>query len=248
MPSWTPKMREEFKARRGYDLTPFLPTWALREIGSAAESEKFRADFRRTISDLYRDVDFEVSRQKAHAAGLRIQSEPYGGPWNVAEVVPKFDQVAGEFWNRGGKYGPYAVADVVAGTRLAGRNIINAEAFTAGPGREPLERDARSRIKPLGDAAYCDGVNRLMLHRFTHEPWNDRYKPGMVMGQWGRISTARKRGGSRARPGSNTCSAARPCCSGGKSPPRPTVAAPSPAAGRGSRAFTAPTARPTSSS
>lgn len=26
-PSWTPKMREEFKARRGYDLTPFLATW-----------------------------------------------------------------------------------------------------------------------------------------------------------------------------------------------------------------------------
>jgi hypothetical protein len=183
-PSWTPKMREEFKARRGYDLTPLLPTWAHRTIGSAAETAKFAADFQRTVFDLYRDVDFEVSRQKAHAAGLRIQSEPYQGPWNVAEVVPKFDEVAGEFWNRGGQYGPFCVAEVVAGTRLAGRNVINAEAFTAGP-EVSLWNETPESVKPLGDAAYCDGVNRLMLHRFTHEPWNDRYQPGLVMGQWG---------------------------------------------------------------
>ena len=184
IPSWTPKMREEFKARRGYDLTPFLPTWAHRVIGSAEESQKFAADFQRTIYDLYRDVDFEISSQKAHAAGLRIQSEPYQGPWNIAEVVPKFDEVAGEFWNQGGQYGPLCIADVVAGTRLAGRNIINAEAFTAAPDVSHWD-ETPERIKPLGDASYCDGVNRLMLHRFTHEPWNDRYKPGVVMGQWG---------------------------------------------------------------
>ena len=183
-PSWTPKMREEFKTRRGYDLTPFLPTRAQRVIGSVAESRKFTADFQRTIFDLYRDVDFEISSQKAHAAGLRIQSEPYGGPWNISEVVPKFDQVAAEFWNRGGQYSPYAVADVIAGTRLAGRNVINAEAFTAGP-EMSLWNETPESVKPIGDAAYCDGVNRLMLHRFTHEPWNDRYKPGVVMGQWG---------------------------------------------------------------
>ena len=161
-----------------------MPTRAHRVIGSAAESGKFAADFQRTISDLYRDVDFEISRQKAHAAGLRIQSEPYGGPWNILEAVPKFDLAAGEFWNGGGQYGPYAVAEVVAGSRLAGRNLIEAEAFTAGPDMS-LWNETPAWIKPLGDAAYCDGVNRLMLHRFTHEPWNDRYKPGVVMGQWG---------------------------------------------------------------
>jgi hypothetical protein len=183
-PSWTPKMREEFKIRRGYDLTPFLPTRAQRVIGSMEESRKFTSDFQRTIFDLYRDVDFEISSQKAHAAGLQIQSEPYGGPWNISEVVPKFDQVAGEFWNRRGQYSPYAVADVIVGTRLAGRNVINAEAFTAGP-EMSLWNETPESVKPIGDASYCDGVNRLMLHRFTHEPWNDRYKPGVVMGQWG---------------------------------------------------------------
>jgi hypothetical protein len=31
-PTWTPKMREEFKSRRGYDLLPYLPILAKRTI------------------------------------------------------------------------------------------------------------------------------------------------------------------------------------------------------------------------
>ena len=40
-------------------------------------------------------------------------------------------------------------------------------------------------MKTIGDAAFCAGVNRFMLHRFTHEPFGEKYRPGVVMGQWG---------------------------------------------------------------
>lgn len=183
-PTWTPKMRAEFFARRGYDLTPFLASFAKRIVGSEAETKKFNADFHRTVADLYRDVDFAVSAKLAHAAGLQIRGEPYGGPWEINEVIPLFDQVAGEFWCRGGKYSPYELKEVVAGSRQAGKNIINAEAFTAGPG-ESLWNETPDYLKTIGDAAFCDGVNCLMLHRFTHEPFGDKYQPGIVMGQWG---------------------------------------------------------------
>ena len=43
-PSWTPKMREEFSARRGYDMTPYLATFAKRTIGSSQETAKFKAE------------------------------------------------------------------------------------------------------------------------------------------------------------------------------------------------------------
>ena len=183
-PTWTPKMREEFSTRRGYDLTPFLATFAKRIVGSDAETKKFNADFQRTISDLYRDVDFAVSEKMAHAAGLKICSEPYGGPWNISEVIPHFDSVAGEFWCRGGRYSPYAVKEVAAGAKLARKNVVNAEAFTASPG-ESLWNETPDYLKTIGDTAFCDGVNRFMLHRFTHEPFGEKYKPGIVMGQWG---------------------------------------------------------------
>jgi hypothetical protein len=183
-PTWTPKMREEFSSRRGYDMTPFLGTFANRLIGSPEETGKFKDDFSRTIKDLYRDIDFGVTEKVAHAAGLKIRSEPYGGPWVISEVIPHFDQVAGEFWNSNGKYGPYAVTDVSAGAKLAGQNVVNAEAFTAGPDSSKYT-ETPEFIKPIGDAAFCDGVNRFMLHRFTEEPFGDKYKPGIVMGQWG---------------------------------------------------------------
>jgi len=183
-PTWTPKMREEFQARRGYDLTPFLATLAKRSIGDAAQTKKFQADFLRTIHDLYRDVYFATIQRECHAAGLQCRSEPYLGPWEISEVVPFFDQASGEFWTHGGNYSPFCIQAVVAGSRATGANLISAEAFTGDP-RESQWNETPAWLKAIGDPAFCDGVNRFMLHRFVHQPFEDRYQPGMAMGQWG---------------------------------------------------------------
>ncbi len=77
MPTWTPKMREEFRQRRGYDLTPFLPIFAGRRVGTTDDSLKFRKDFDRTIKDLYRDNYFhnpleETESRWAHLPGRAL--------------------------------------------------------------------------------------------------------------------------------------------------------------------------------
>ena len=126
--------------------------------------------------------------------------------------------------------------------------MINAEAFTAGP-EMSLWNETPESVKPIGDAAYCDGVNRLMLHRFTHEPWNDRYKPGVVMGQWG---THFDRTQTWWEPGKawvqymQRCQALLQWGTYRHRARRPATQMS--AAGRKSRAFTAPTAQSTSSS
>ena len=183
-PTWTPKMREEFQTRRGYDLTQYLPALAKRIVGSKAETDKFNADFKRTIFDLYRDNCFAVISQKLHAAGLQFRSEPYTGPWNVPEVVTNLDGLTAEFWVRDGKYNPSAVPMVVTAARQHGINEIDSEAFTAAP-KDSLWNETPAKLKPIGDAAFCDGVNRFILHRFTHQPFGDEFKPGFAMGQWG---------------------------------------------------------------
>jgi hypothetical protein len=183
-PTWTPKMLEEFQTRRGYDLTPFLATLAKRQIGSAAETKKFHDDFQHTVHDLYRDNYFATIQRECHAAGLQCRSEPYLGPWKISEVIPFFDQVSGEFWTHGNNYSPWCLTEVVAGARANGANLISSEAFTGDP-RESQWNETPEWLKPMGDAAFCDGINRFMLHRFVHQPFDDRYKPGMAMGQWG---------------------------------------------------------------
>lgn len=183
-PGWTPKMREEFSKRRGYDLTPFLATFAGRVIGGDAETGKFRGDFNDTILDLYRDAYFTTVRQLLHAAKLEFLCEPYGGPWRQDEIMPKVDRVMTEFWTGGGKYTPYEVDPTIAALRKSGQNIIEAEAFTGAPG-DSQWTETPDWAKTIGDAAYCAGINRFILHRFAQQPWDDRYLPGATMGQWG---------------------------------------------------------------
>ena len=59
---WTPRMREEFRQRRGYDPTPFLLTLTGRAVADGPSTDRFLWDFRRTISDLFADNSsrFEV--------------------------------------------------------------------------------------------------------------------------------------------------------------------------------------------
>jgi hypothetical protein len=40
-------------------------------------------------------------------------------------------------------------------------------------------------MKLYGDAAYCQGINHFIMHGFTHNPWDDRVRPGLTMGFWG---------------------------------------------------------------
>jgi hypothetical protein len=40
-------------------------------------------------------------------------------------------------------------------------------------------------LKPVADEAFCIGVNKIVLHRFVEQPWDDKYLPGESMGQWG---------------------------------------------------------------
>lgn len=87
-PGWTPNMREEFSKRRGYDMTPFLATFAGRTIGSEQESGKFRGDFNDTILDLYNEVYFTTIQKMLHEAKLQFLCEPYGGPWRQEQIMP----------------------------------------------------------------------------------------------------------------------------------------------------------------
>jgi hypothetical protein len=182
--TWTPKMKEEFMKRQGYDITPYLGIFAGRTIGSKADSLKFRYDFDNTVKSLYKDVYFKVIAQKLKAAHLNFLSEPYGGPWRPDDVIPQVNRTMCEFWTDNGVYSPYMLEPTLAAIRKTGQNLIQAEAFTGQPANSKWD-EYPAWLKPIGDAAFCVGVNRIIIHRFAEQPWDDRYLPGEAMGQWG---------------------------------------------------------------
>lgn len=183
-PTWTPKMQREFRTRRGYDLTPFLPILAGRTLVNEAETERFKEDFKRTVMDLYRDCYWATPRAIAHEYGLEFVAEPYEGPWDTKEVVRYLDHANMEFWTHQGKYSPVANRAVNDTAHALGQRIIGAEAFTTGPELAAWQAHP-AWLKPIGDAAFCDGVNRMNIHHFVQQPWGPEYQPGNAMGQWG---------------------------------------------------------------
>ena len=57
-----------------------------------------------------------------------------------------------------------------------------AESFTSGD-KEAWQLHP-GIMKPQADWAFCMGINRLVFHRYAHQPWLDRW-PGMTMGPYG---------------------------------------------------------------
>lgn len=189
-PTWTPNMREEFKARRGYDPIPFLPILGGFKTAAAptvTAEKKFRDDYESTISELFRDVLFKIMYEKLNAVGLEFACEPYGGPFNSRDCAVYVDRIMTEFWYNPKKvYGPIKPLDWNAWEGPGGKrhNVIEAEAFTASPSNCRWN-ETPHLLKATADAQFLRGINRMILHTCPHQPWQDDVMPGKAMGRWG---------------------------------------------------------------
>ena len=189
-PTWTPNMRAEFTARRGYDPLPFLPVLGGFKVSAApdaAAEKKFKADYDRTIKDLYRDVLFKTMREKLAAAGLEFACEPYTGPFDSRECAAHVDRLMTEFWFKPqlNRSMPKPLGwNTWTGPSGRRHNIIEAEAFTGQP--ESCQwTETPYLLKASGDTQFYRGVNRMTLHTCPHQPFADDVRPGKTMGRWG---------------------------------------------------------------
>lgn len=181
--NWTPRFAEEFRRRRGYDITPYLPVFSGYVVESADVSDRFLFDVRRTVSDLLLENYAGHMRELAHRHGMRLTIEAYGDTTvdNLA-YAGRADEPMGEFWS----WPPYGagntLVEMAGAAHVYGKRIVGAEAFTAGDGEKWLYHPGS--IKAMGDWAFSMGINRFVFHRYALQPWRDR-APGVSMGPWG---------------------------------------------------------------
>jgi len=180
--NWTPLFRQEFERRRGYKLLDYLPVFTGRIVESREISERFLWDLRLTIAELFAENYFGRFSELCHKNGMMSSAEAYGnGPFDAITCGGRADIPMAEFfvmWSIDG------VGKIAASTaHIYGKTIVGAEAFTAIPGEGRWKNDPYG-LKSLGDLTFTEGINRLIFHRYTHQPWKD-VKPGMTMGQWG---------------------------------------------------------------
>jgi len=180
---WTPAVLDEFRRRRGYDPTPFLPTLEGSNIRSRAITARFRADLDRTRSELFTEHHYQRLLDMAHSRGIGFHSES-GGPRVIAldalAALGRNDIPMGEFWleartHRVTEDERMYVKGAASAAHIYGKRYAAMEAFTS-VGRH-WEEDPWS-LKASADLAFLNGANRLFIHTFTNSP-GEFGKPGI---------------------------------------------------------------------
>lgn len=173
--NWTDNMAEAFQSRRGYDPTPWLPVLSGRVIGSVERSERFLWDLRRTIADCVATEYVGGLRETCRDLGHPLWLENYGHwgfPGEFLQYGGQTEGIGGELWV--GRFNEYEVRCASSAAAVYGKRIVSAETFTGGPQFSSTPRS----LKTLGDFAFCQGINHIVLHVFMHQPRDDR-QPGL---------------------------------------------------------------------
>lgn len=188
--TWTALFPKEFQQRRGYNLLAYLPALTGRVVGTVAQTERFLWDFRRTQADLIADNYYSRFHELCHQHGLSSSIQPYDrGPMEEMQIGARVDINLGEFWNglssifqnnKAMRRTP-KLAAAIAHTN--GKKLVGAESFTGEPESARWQQYPFG-MKALGDKAFTDGINRIIIHRNAHQP-HPTAVPGMTMGPWG---------------------------------------------------------------
>ncbi len=187
---WTPTLAAKFKALNGYEIDKYLPYIFDKNAFDPATTARFKQDFNLTLSELMINNHYRKGREIANRYGLNLISES-GGPGPPLHNVPveaikalgALSVPRGEFWidhevldkTRDSVDLLMLVKEVAAASHLYQRGITEMEAFTSflnwqvGPGD----------MRPVGDRAFCEGMSRVVIHGFTHNPTRDDF-PGNV--------------------------------------------------------------------
>ena len=188
--NWTDTFPAQFRVLKGYDFVPMLPVLTGRVVENAAFTECALRDFRGAVEQLIAQNYFGTMQRLAHEHGLVIYAEAQGGPLNPVSCDEFVDVPMNEFWMPDTAPRLPRLKLVASVADVLGRPLVGAEAFTAKP------EDGRwlatpASLKDPGDYAWTAGVNRFILHHYTHQPTDDG--PGFGLGrygtQFGRLNT-----------------------------------------------------------
>ncbi|MDB5493533.1 MAG: Alpha-L-arabinofuranosidase precursor [Phenylobacterium sp.] len=190
--NWTDDMPAEFRRRRGYDLTPWLPVLAGHVVESSEASDKFLWDFRRTLEDLL-SQHYAVIAEALKRRGMGFYSEAQGDGWRAIgdgmEMKRHADIPMAEYWYRpfaAGPGQPTLKADMKESASVAhiyGKPLVANESLTVFAARDPWGFSPEM-LKPVVDEIFAHGVNRIVLHTSAHQPSDDK-KPGLALGPFG---------------------------------------------------------------
>ncbi len=195
--NWTKAMPEEFKKRRGYSITAWLPVLLGRIVKNNEASEKFLWDFRKTIGELITENHYEIIGEELHKRGMKRYTESHeNGRIFLADgmdVKRNADIPMAAMWTpgslaSGGNEEVRSEADIRESASVAniyGKPIVAAESMTAIQNAFSWHPE---KLKRTADMELASGLNRFVIHTSVHQPLDDK-KPGFSLGPFGQYFT-----------------------------------------------------------
>lgn len=187
---WTPNLREEFKARRHYDLyehlTPFVTPDSLR----TDEDKRILSDYRETLAELLYENFTTQWTDWAHKHGSLTRNQAHGSPANLLDLYAAVDipECEGfglsDFGIQGlrtdAAYTKKNFSDISmlkyasSGAHLSGHKLTSSETFTW---LTEHFRTSLSQCKPDLDLFFISGINHVYFHGACYSP-KDAEWPG----------------------------------------------------------------------
>ena len=189
--NWTDDMIVQFKKRRGYDPTPWMPVLAGEVVENSEASDRFLWDLRKTISDLIADEHYGQVQASLKERGIGHYGESHeSGRAFVADgmEVKKLDDIPmAAMWTQSPgvnkvQYG-YNADDRESASvaHIYGQNIAAAESMTAAAAPWAW---SPTTLKPTADQELLNGINRFVIHESAHQPLVNK-APGLTLGPFG---------------------------------------------------------------
>ncbi|WP_158944217.1 glycosyl hydrolase [Granulicella sp. S190] len=174
--NWTGDFLVEFKKRRGYDLTPHLPSL----IGdTGADTFAVRHDWGKTLTELIDERYMAEVQRWAHSHNTQFRSQTYGNPPVTIASYRFADLIEGEgaanpmMW-RSFSWTRWAAS---AG-HIYDKPVVSSETWTWL--HSPSFRAVPLDMKAEADMHFLQGINQLIGHGWPYSPEN-LVEPGQRM-------------------------------------------------------------------
>lgn len=189
--NWTDLLIPDFLSLRGYDPTPWLPVLTGRVVESAAASDRFLWDLRKTIADLVATEHYGQAAKTLREHGLIHYGESHeGNRVFIADgmQVKKDDDVPmGAMWVET-LDSNYTRTRFTADDResasvahIYGQNLASAESLTTA--NSPWAWSPGT-LKATVDQEFLNGINRIFIHESSQQPEINK-RPGLTLGKYG---------------------------------------------------------------
>jgi len=159
---WTPDFLSEFRRRRGYDLTPYLPALA-GDIGE--KTFAIRHDWGKTLTELAEDNYLKHLTEWSHQHQTLFRSQTYGIPPVRLSSNALVDLPEGE----GAQWKQFSATRWAASaSHLYGRPVTSSETCTWL--HSPVFRASPLDMKAEADIHFLNGINQFVLHGWPYSP------------------------------------------------------------------------------